>query len=76
MVRRAQAVAHEVVNATEVMLAPAALAAVTLALWRMGMDLGWTGDFPIREGIWSHWQVWLVVGLGLHMAAKRYRRAA
>src|SRR5579872_6008472 len=29
------------------------------ALWRIGQDLGFLGDFVFPAGILSHWQVWI-----------------
>jgi hypothetical protein len=31
----------------------------SLALWRIGTDLEWAGDFVFRGGFLSHWQVWM-----------------
>lgn len=28
-------------------------------VWRMGIDFGWTSDFVIQNGLFSHWQVWI-----------------
>ena len=28
-------------------------------MWRIGTDLGWTGDFVFSDGLLSHWQVWI-----------------
>ncbi len=41
------------------LLAPAALCACALALWRIASDLGVAGEFAITQGLFSHWQVWL-----------------
>ncbi len=46
----------------------AALAALTLGLWRLGADLAWTDSFFIGQGLWSHWQVWLALAMALKMA--------
>lgn len=40
-------------------LTPAAVMAAALALWRLASDLDWAGNFAIRAGLFSHWQVWL-----------------
>lgn len=48
-----------------IMLNPMALSAFVLAAWRMGQDLDWTGNFFIGQGLFSHWQVWMVVGIAL-----------
>ena len=32
--------------------------ACVLALWRLAADLGDTSQFPITNGLFSHWQVW------------------
>jgi hypothetical protein len=36
-----------------------ALSCASLGLWRVGTDLDWAGDFVIRDGFLSHWQVWI-----------------
>lgn len=46
-----------------------ALAAFVFAIWRLGVDLGITGQFLISEGLFSHWQVWLVSAVALKMMA-------
>jgi len=53
-----------------------ALAAGVLGLWRLGSDLGWTQDFCISEGFWSHWQSWLALAALLTVAANFILRAA
>ncbi len=40
------------------LLIPAAVMAYVLAGWRVAADLNMTGQFPITEGLFSHWQVW------------------
>jgi hypothetical protein len=59
-------------------LRPAALSAAVFGLWRLTSDMNWTKQFPISNGLFSHWQVWLVVGALLQVAAStlgRGRRA-
>ena len=53
-----------------------ALASGVLGVWRLGMDLGWTQDFFISSGVWSHWQVWLALAVALNAAANLVLRAA
>jgi len=53
-----------------------ALAAAVLGLWRLGSDLGWTQDFFIAAGFWSHWQSWMVLAALLSVAANFILRAA
>ena len=41
-----------------------------LGLWRLGVDVGWTGDFAFPDGsFFSHWQVWLLLALAIETAA-------
>jgi hypothetical protein len=37
--------------------------------WRVLADMKWTGEFAIRDGLFSHWQVWVALGVGLQFAA-------
>jgi len=46
-----------------------ALAAGVLGLWRLGSDLGWTQDFFIAAGLWSHWQIWFALAAVLNAGA-------
>jgi hypothetical protein len=50
-----------------VLLTPAALVALAMGLWRLSADLGWAGAFPIATGLFSHWQVWIVLSIALKM---------
>jgi hypothetical protein len=63
--------------ALSALLTPAALMAFALAFWRFGADMNWTGSFAIRDGLFSHWQVWGAMGILLEagaMALNRYGR--
>ncbi len=51
----------------------------SLGLWRIGADLGWTGDFVFTNGILSHWQVWIAGACASQYVAwqlSRYARKA
>lgn len=52
--------------------------AYVLAGWRLLADLNVTGQFPITEGLFSHWQVWAATAAVLHICAillNRYGKA-
>ncbi len=69
---------RQVALAMASLLTPAALMALALALWRLGMDLKMTGPFAISKGFFSHWQVWIGTALVLLIAAvylNRYGRS-
>src|ERR1700685_4816122 len=60
------------------LLTPAAVMACVLTLWRLASDLSVTGQFPIGDGLFSHWQVWLTVAATLQFSAillNRYGKA-
>jgi hypothetical protein len=60
------------------LLTPAALMTCVLGLWRLGADLGLTGQFAISSGFFSHAQVWLCIAALLQIAAailNRYGRS-
>jgi hypothetical protein len=60
------------------LLTPAAVMACVLALWRLAADLSFTGQFPITDGLFSHWQVWITVAGVLEFTAillNRYGKA-
>lgn len=50
-------------SAMGALLIPVTLMAFVLFAWRLSSDLGLTTEFPIQDGLWSHWQVWLGLGL-------------
>lgn len=62
------------VDALSFLLRSGALGALTLGVWRLGVDLGWTQDFVIPSGVWSHWQVWIALAIGLNAAATHISR--
>ena len=51
------------------LITPGAVMTLALAFWRLAADLRLTAKFPIADGIFSHWQVWLVAGLALQSCA-------
>jgi len=56
------------------LLKMAAVSCLLLALWRLTNDMGLTGEFFIQNGLFSHWQVWLAITLGLAVLAFRLAR--
>src|SRR5512144_207146 len=65
---------QEVGRLLRYLITPIAVAAYTLAAWRMGSDLNWTGEFFIESGFLSHWQVWLAVAIGVHFGGSYLNR--
>jgi hypothetical protein len=58
------------------LLTPAALMAYVLGFWRLASDIGIAGEFGIT-GVFSHWQIWLVIAALLHLSGyvlNRYGR--
>ena len=52
--------------------------ACVLAFWRLAADLNATGQFPISDGLFSHWQIWLASATVLQFSAlllNRYGKA-
>ena len=61
------------------LLTPAAVMAAALGIWRLAEDPHWASDFAIRQGLFSHWQIWFAFAALLQTAAyflNRYGRAA
>jgi hypothetical protein len=56
------------------LLTPAAVMACVLAFWRLAADLSVTGQFPITDGLFSHWQVWVTVASTLQFSAMLLNR--
>jgi hypothetical protein len=45
------------------------------ALWRLGVDFGWAGEFVFPDtSVLSHWQVWLAISVVIQWAAWRLNR--
>jgi membrane protein required for beta-lactamase induction len=51
------------------LLGPLSLIAYAFAAWRVASDIGWSSSFFISAGFFSHWLVWLSVGLALSISA-------
>ena len=57
-VRRERRKNRRVAMAFATFLTPAAVMAAALGIWRLAEDPHWASDFAIRQGLFSHWQVW------------------
>jgi len=57
----------QLANILVALLTPSALVALVLGIWRVCADLGWAGAFFIGGGLFSHWQVWIALSIGLKM---------
>ncbi|MEO8126885.1 MAG: hypothetical protein ABJF23_14705 [Bryobacteraceae bacterium] len=62
---------HEMAPMFRYLLKPVALLAYVLSVWRLGADLGWTGQFFISHGLLSHWQVWLAFAIATQLTAQQ-----
>lgn len=74
--RRTRGKNRHLALASAAMLIPASLMAYVLGFWRLASDIGVTNEFAIR-GLFSHWQLWIVTAVVLHVAAgvlNRYGR--
>jgi hypothetical protein len=65
---------QHVALATAALLTPAAVMACVLACWRLAADLNATGQFPIPNGLFSHWQIWLALAASLQFCATALNR--
>ena len=72
--RKGRAIARKRRKNTQLALAgsallyPSSLMAYVLGVWRLASDMGATGEFT-AYGLFSHWQVWMVLGGLLNGAA-------
>jgi hypothetical protein len=55
--------------ASVMLLTPGSLIAFVFGMWRLGQDLGWTGNFIISQGLFSHWMVWMAISIGMKATA-------
>jgi len=51
------------------LITPASVMALVLALWKLAADLRFTAEFPIGDGLFSHWQIWMAAGISLQSCA-------
>lgn len=51
------------------LLTPGAVMACVLGVWGLAADLNVTTQFPIGNGLYSHWQVWLAIAALLQSCA-------
>ena len=73
---RTAAVSQEVSTFVAMLLSPAALISLALGIWRIGADLGWTDQFLISNGLFSHWQVWVALAIALQAVAATFSRVS
>ena len=73
LLRTAEA-SQEALRLVTAFLTPAAVIAGVLGAWRLSSDLGWTGEFFISTGLFSHWQVWFALAAVLQTGALAIRR--
>lgn len=71
---RTAAMSQDALKLIAFALRPAALIALVCGIWRLGIDLGWTQDFFVSAGLFSHWQVWLALALAMITAASMLAR--
>lgn len=58
------------------LMAPLAATGYALAAWRFASDMNWLGAFVISDGLFSKWQVWLVVAIATQAGAHYLNRAS
>ncbi len=74
--RKARGKNRRLALACGALLIPVSLMAYVLGFWRLSSDIGVTKEFAI-QGLFSHWQIWIVIAVTLHVAASvltRYGR--
>lgn len=64
---RALAASRGAAEFTSFLLTPAAVSALALGLWSLTAEMGWTSSFPVENGMFSHWLVWIALAIGLKM---------
>ena len=74
LVNRSLAVSLQAADMVSVFLTPTAVLAFVFAAWRLGDDIGWTGEFPVTSGLFSHWLVWVALGVGIQMSGRLLQR--
>ena len=74
-IARSVAISRPAADVVSAFLTPTAVVAFALAIWRLGDDMGWTGEFPVASGLFSHWLVWLALALGIQMSGRLLHRS-
>ena len=72
--KRVETASQEAAPVFGYLLTPIALVGYVLAAWRLAADLRWVSDFFVETGLFSHWQVWLALAIGIHMLASYLNR--
>ena len=70
---QARSIAQRFGGLLNALLGPVSLIAYAFALWRVAGDIGWLSPFVIQSGFFSHWLVWLSIGLTLTFCASILR---
>lgn len=65
---------QEVEAGLAAILSPLAAVFFALSVWRLGQDLGFTGNFFIHDGPLAHWQPWFAIAAALSVARARLNR--
>jgi hypothetical protein len=68
-VRKTMALNRQAALIASSLMAPISLMAWALGGWRVLADLKMAGEFAIATGLFSHWQVWIALGIALQLAA-------
>src|SRR5258708_26741822 len=71
--QRIQGKNRHVAFALGALLVPASLMAYVLGIWRLASDMNMAGSFGIT-GLFSHWQIWLILGVLLQIASSMLNR--
>ncbi len=69
LLKRTVATSEQAADVLVALVTPSAVVASVMGLWRLTADLGWTESFPISNGFFSHWMVWIALAIGLKFGA-------
>jgi hypothetical protein len=75
-VRRTVEINRQAALAASSLLTPVSLVAWALGGWRLLADLNMAGEFAIPDGLFSHWQVWIALGIFLQFGALLLHRVS
>lgn len=68
-IRKERGKNRHVASAVAVLLWPAVFTAYVLGGWALGAQVRLAGPFGIEHGMFSHWQLWIVAAISLHLGA-------
>ena len=69
LVKKTSGKNRHIALAIAALMTPGTLMMFVMGMWRIGADLSIATEFPITEGVWQHWQMWIAAAALSHLAS-------